>query len=290
MPDFLEERLSDLVRYGSSYTDEYAVDIVQTSGGQEYRALVHPFPLRKFDVSYLLDNDKTYAELQAVYHRAHGRFAGFRVRCYDEWSSNGRIGTPTAFDQSMGLVSSGVYQLRKYYGLDKTAGATGYAYREIKKPVSGTVKVGIGATEIRSADWSVVTTTGRVTFAADLSYSITAVTKAASAVITLGTHSLVVGQSVQVSGIITGMTQINGLRALITAKDATTITVAINSTAFTTYSSGGVVHTRPQTGETVTSGFEFDFPVRFNTAMPIGQDYPGYRSVDGVELVELLNP
>jgi len=289
MPDFLEERLSDLVRYGSSYTDEYAVDIVQTSGGQEYRALVHPFPLRKFDVSYLLDNDKTYAELQAVYHRAHGRFAGFRVRCYDEWSSNGRIGTPTAFDQSMGLVSAGVYQLRKYYGLDKTAGATGYAYREIKKPVSGTVKVGIGATEIRSDDWSVVTTTGRVTFAADLTYSITAITKAASAVITLGTHSLVVGQSVQISGV-AGMTQINGLRALITAKDSTTITVAINSTAFTNYSSAGVVHTRPQTGETVTAGFEFDFPVRFNTSMPIGQDFPGHRSVDGVELVELLNP
>lgn len=289
MPDFLEERLSDLVRYGSSYTDEYAVDIVQTSGGQEYRSLVHPFPLRKFDVSYLLDNDKTYAELQAVYHRAHGRFAGFRVRCYDEWSSNGRIGTPTAFDQSMGLVSAGVYQLRKYYGLDKSAGATGYAYREVKKPVAGTVKVGIGATEIRSADWSVVTTTGRVTFAADLTYPITGISKASQAVITLGAHGLVVGQSVQVSGV-AGMTQINGMRALITAKDATTITVAINSTAFTNYSSAGVVHTRPQTGETVTAGFEFDFPVRFNTAMPIGQDYPGYRSVDGVELVELLNP
>lgn len=289
MPDFLEERLSDLVRYGSSYTDEYAVDIVQTSGGHEYRSLVHPFPLRKFDVSYLLDNDKTYAELQAVYHRAHGRFAGFRVRCYDEWSSNGRTGAPTAFDQAMGLVSAGVYQLRKYYGMDKSAGATGYAYREIKKPVSGTVKVGIGATEIRSADWSVVTTTGRVTFAADLTYPITGISKASQAVITLGAHGLVVGQSVQVSGV-AGMTQINGMRALITAKDATTITVAINSTAFTNYSSAGVVHTRPQTGETVTAGFEFDFPVRFNTAMPIGQDYPGYRSVDGVELVELLNP
>jgi hypothetical protein len=63
----------------------------KTSGGQEYRQLVHPFPLRKFDISYLLDNDKTYTELQGVYHRAHGRFAGFRVRCYDEWSSNGRV-------------------------------------------------------------------------------------------------------------------------------------------------------------------------------------------------------
>lgn len=289
MPDFLEERISSLIRMGSSYVDEYAVDIVTTSGGQEYRSLVHPFPVRKFDVSYLLDNNQTYAELQAIYHRAHGRFAGFRARCFDEWSSNGRTGTPTAFDQPMGLVSAGVYQLRKLYGTDKAAGATGYAYREIKKPVSGTVRVAIGATEIRNADWSVDATTGRVTFAADKTVAITAITKAASAVLTVGANSFVVGESVQVSGVV-GMTQINGMRALVTARDTTTITVAINSTAFSTYTSGGVVHTRPQPGESVTAGFEFDFPVRFNTTLPIGQDYPGYRAVDGVELIELLNP
>lgn len=289
MPDFLEERISSLIRMGSSYVDDYAVDIVTTSGGQEYRSLVHPFPVRKFDVSYLLDNDKTYAELQAIYHRAHGRFAGFRARCFDEWSSNGRTGTPTAFDQPMGLVSAGVYQLRKLYGTDKAAGATGYAYREIRKPVSGTVRVAIGATEIRAADWSVDATTGRVTFAADKTVAITAITKAASAVLTVGANSFIVGESVQVSGVV-GMTDINGMRALVTARDTTTITVAINSTVFSPYTSGGVVHTRPQPGESVTAGFEFDFPVRFNTTLPIGQDYPGYRAVDGVELIELLNP
>lgn len=289
MPDFLEERISSLIRMGSSYVDDYAVDIVTTSGGQEYRSLVHPFPVRKFDVSYLLDNNQTYAELQAIYHRAHGRFAGFRARCFDEWSSNGRTGTPTAFDQPMGLLSAGVYQLRKLYGTDKAAGATGYAYREIKKPVSGTVRVAIGATEIRNDDWSADATTGRVTFAADKTIAITAITRAASAVLTVGANSFVVGESVQVSGVV-GMTQINGMRALVTARDTTTITVAINSTAFSTYTSGGVVHTRPQAGESVTAGFEFDFPVRFNTTLPIGQDYPGLRAVDGVELIELLNP
>lgn len=289
MADFLEERISSLVRMGASYTDDYAVEIVETSGGSEYRALVNPFPRRKFDVSYLLDNDQTYAELQAIYHRAHGKFAGFRIRCFDEFSSNGRNGTPTAFDQPMTLVSAGVYQLTKRYGTDKAAGATGYASRNIKKPVAGTTRVAIGVTEIRAADWSVATTTGRVTFAADQTYSITGITKAAAAVITLGTHALVVGQSVHISGVL-GMTQINGLRALITAITGTTITVAINSSAFNTWTSGGAVHTRPQTGEACTAGFEFDFPVRFNTAMPIGQDYPGHRSVDGVELIELLNP
>lgn len=289
MPDFLEERISSLIRMGSSYVDDYAVDIVTTSGGHEYRSLVHPFPVRKFDVSYLLDNNQTYAELQAIYHRAHGRFAGFRARCFDEWSSNGRTGTPTAFDQPMGLVSAGVYQLRKLYGTDKAAGATGYAYREIKKPVSGTVRVAIGATEIRADDWSANATNGRISFAADKTIAITAITKAASAVLTVGANLFVVGESVQVSGVV-GMTQINGMRALVTSRDTTTITVAINSTAFSSYISGGVVHTRPQAGESVTAGFEFDFPVRFNTTLPIGQDYPGYRAVDGVELIELLNP
>lgn len=289
MPDFLEERISSLIRMGASYTDDYAVNIVTTSGGQEFRSLPHPFPVRKFDISYLLDSDTTYAELQAIYHRAHGRFAGFRVRCHDEWSSNGRISPPTAFDQPMTLVSAGVYQLTKRYGTDKTAGATGYAYRNIKKPVAGTVLVGIGPTQIKSADWSVVTTTGRVTFAADVTRSISGITNAAQAVITIGAHSLLVGQSVHVSGV-AGMIQINGQRALITAIAATTITVAINSTAFAAWASGGAIHTRPQSGEAVTAGFEFDFPVRFNTAMPIGQDFPGHRSVDGVELIELLNP
>lgn len=289
MPDFLEERISELVRMGAGYVDEYAVDIVSTSGGQEYRRLVHPFPVRKFDISYLLDNDKTYQQLQALYHRAHGRYAGFRIRCADEWSSNGRISTPTPFDQPMGQISAGVYQLRKRYGTDKAAGGAGYAYRDIRKPVAGTVAIAIGATPIRSLDWSVDTTTGRITLAADKTYAITGISKAGSAVITIGSHLMVAGESVQISGV-SGMLQINNLRVLITAKDATTITVAIDSTLFNTWTSGGVIHTRPQTGETVTAGFEFDFPVRFNTSLPIGQDYPGYRTVDGVELIELLNP
>jgi len=289
MPDFLEERLSAPIKYGSSWGDEYTVDIVETSGGQEYPSLVHPFPRRRFDVSYLLENDRIYTELCGLYHRAHGKFGAFRIRCEDEYSSNGRIGVPTAFDQPMGLVSAGLYQLCKTYGTDKPAGATGYPYRTIHKPVAGTIKVAIGPTEIRSADWSVVTTTGRVTFAADQGATITAISKASSAVISLATNPYVVGQSIHLSAVL-GMTEINGRRALITAVSGLNVTVAINSTAFGTYTSGGVTHTRPQTGEAVTAGFEFDFPVRFNSSLPVGQDYPALRAVDGVELIERLNP
>ncbi len=291
MADFLEERLSDLIRYGSSWQDDFAVDVVRTAGGSEYRRLLHPYPVRSFDISYMLDSARLWSELVDVYHRAHGMYAGFRARCFDEYSTNGARGAVTAFDQTLVAVTAGAsYQLVKRYGTDKAAGAAGYSLRKLLKPVSGTTKVAIGATEIRAADWSVATTTGIVTFAADKTYAITGISKAAQAVITFGTtHTLATGQSVQVSGV-AGMTQINALRALIVGTTANTITVAINSSAFSTYTSGGNVHTRPQSGETVSGGTEFDFPVRFATALPVGQDYPGWRPVEGVRLVELLNP
>jgi len=288
MADFLEERLSDMIRYGSTWQEDFLVSIVRTSGGQEYRSLTHPYPIRIFDISYMLTRDDLRTTLLATYQRAHGKFAGFRARCFDEWSSNGTTDTPTAFDQPMLLVSTGIYQLLKWYGTDKTAGASGYPCRQIKKPVAGTVLVGIGSTAIRSADWSVATTTGRVTFASDIAGTITSIGQSAQAVLTIGAHSFVTGMAVHISGV-NGMTQINNRRALITAYDATHITVAIDSSAYSTYTSGGFVHTRPQAGEVPTAGFEFDFPVRFDSTLPIGQEHPNHRTADAT-LIELLNP
>lgn len=75
---------------------------------------------------------------------------------------------------------------------------------------------------------------------------ITAITKAASAIVTVstvsGTNPFVVGSPITIEGVV-GMTQINGLLGLVTAiggaSGAWTITVGINSSAFTTYTSGG---------------------------------------------------
>jgi uncharacterized protein (TIGR02217 family) len=291
MADFLEERLDhQKILMGASFAEQYAVNIVRTSGGQEYRSLVNPFPARTFDISQLLEKSETYNYIMALYHRAHGQYAGFRIRCYDEFSSNGNIGTPTAFDQPLLVVTDGsVYQMIKRYGTNGTAGSTGYPYRVIHKPVSGSVKVGIGTTQIRTDDWSVVTTTGRITFASNNGHAITGISKASSAIVTLGAHTYVTGMSVGFKDV-AGMTQINGLRGLITSYNATSITVSINTSAFSVYTSGGNTNTAPQTGESVTCGFEFDWPVRFNGSMVVGQDYPTHRNVDGIELIEILNP
>lgn len=292
MAEFLEERLYGGIQYGSSWTDDYSVNISTTSSGQEYRALIHPYPIRKFDVSFMMDNISMWSNLVNMYHRAHGKYAGFRAKCLDEYTSNVNGTTsPTAFDQPLIVGEDLQLRLRKYYGTDKTAGATGHPYRFIHKPVGGTVRVAIQTTEIRSQDWSVNTATGVVTFAANKSITITGITRAVNAVIsTANTNGLVVGQSVHISEV-AGMTQINGLRALITAVTTNvSITVAINSTNFSNYYSGGTANTNPQTGETMSSGFEFDFPVRFNSTLPIGQNTPIYRDINSIELVELLNP
>ncbi len=290
MADFLEERLDhQKIKMGASFAEQYAVNIVTTSGGNEYRSLIHPFPARTFDISQLLEKSETFNYILALYHRAHGQYAGFRLRCYDEFSSNGNIGTSTAFDQPLLLVSGLIYQAIKQYGTNGAAGASGYPYRVIHKPVAGSVKVGIGTTEIRSADWSVNTTTGRITLAANIGHAITGISKATSAVVTLGAHTYVTGMSVNFKSV-AGMTQINGMRGLITSYDATTITVAINTSAFGVYTSGGDTNTAPQTGETVSCGYEFDYPVRFNGSLVIGQDYPTHRNADGIELIEILNP
>lgn len=70
---------------------------------------------------------------------------------------------------------------------------------------------------------------------------ITAITKAASAVVTVPNHGYSVGWDVYFQGVL-GMTEINGLTGRITAIAGNDITVNINSTGFSTFTadSGGI--------------------------------------------------
>lgn len=290
---FLEERLPIDVRFGSSYSDEYNVKIVETSSDSEDRTLVHAFPRRRFSVRYVRKDSILWDQLLSLYHRCYGRYAGFRVYNQDDYSTNGQTGTPTATDQTLSLVSTGIYQLQKAYGLNGTAISIGRPVRTLFKPVSGTVLVAISNTtsgDFATTDFTVDTTTGKVTLAADKTRAVTAITQATEAVLTVGTNTFLVGESVHVGDVV-GMTEINGLRGEILAKPAsTTIRVDIDSTAFTAYSSGGNVHTRPQAGEGVKGGCLFDIPCRFDSDIDITPVSPDQRETGDIFLVELLNP
>ena len=172
------------------------------------------------------------------------------------------------------------------YGGTGTPLSIGKPYRSIFKPVAGTVKIAIGSAE-QSTRFAVSTTTGQITFT-NATKAITGISNATSAVITLGAHTYNVNDSVHISGVV-GMAQINNQRAFITAKDATTITVAINSSAFLTYTSGGTVNTAPQTGEVVYGGCEYDLMCRFNSRIDVTALAPGVRESSQIEIIELLN-
>ncbi len=293
MGAFLEERLSVAVRYGASYGDDYAVEITKTKNDSEYRQLLHPFPVRYFEFAYDVRANSLYSEIANIYHRAFGRYAGFRVKCLDDYSTNGQTSAPTAFDQNLNEITAGeTYQLLKAYGIGATPLSIGLPYRIIYKPVTGTTLVGIGGTVMNPTWWSVDTTTGVITFAADFTtaIAITAVSRANPCVLTFASPPpFFTGQSVHLSSF-AGMIQLNGQRSLITVAGNNITLTGIDSSGYSVWTSGGTLHTRPQTGEQVTGGCEFDIPARFDSSLKISQHLIEFRDVSALTLIEILNP
>jgi uncharacterized protein (TIGR02217 family) len=286
MAYFLEERLPVCIKYGGSFSEKHAVGIAETVGGDEYRSLQHPFVKLSYDVSYEQPTKFIVEQILALYSRANGMFRGFRVKDHKDYTTNNYSAAPTALDQPMLLVTAGVYQLMRWYGSPSDPLC---ARRRLRKPVAGTVHVGVGGAIYPAAQWSVDITTGLVTFSANQTFPITGIAKGQTTVLTVPGHGLNVGQSIGVSGV-SGMAQINGLRAVITEVNGSNVTVGINSAAFSDYSSGGVAQTQPMSGESVTGGCEFDIPCRFDNDLEAAFSNLNILDADGIEIVEILNP
>ena len=285
MAAFLEERLPTTIDWGGSFSESHSVQTITTIGGNEYRSLRHPFVQLSYDIAYKRDIDFVREKILDLYTRANGMFRGFRVKDTKDFSSNNYDKDPTAFDQPMLLVSGTTYQLMRWYG---NSADPMCARRRIRKPVSGTALIGVGGTVYPPTMYSVDYTTGLATINANKTGTITGITKGVTTVITVA-NSMSVGEIVLITGC-AGMTQINGLRANITARTTGTITVAINSTSFSNYTSGGEVNTAPQTGDVVTAGFLFDIPCRFDTDLSGAFSDWGTIDATGIQILELLNP
>ena len=288
---FLEELITEKLLYGSSFSESYAVQVSETQAGNSHRKLWHPYPLARYNVN-LFDLDATIrASAVDLYQRSGGMFGGFRAKHFEDFSTNNYIDVPTYNDQRALITTGTSYQIIRWYGPETDSSST---RRRVKKPVVDSVLVGIrddfsNPHQIDASLWSVDNTTGIITFPANTQKVITGITQASSAVITLGaSHGHVVDDSLHLSGVV-GMTEINGLRCTVTAADATTVTVDIDSTLFTTYTSGGVTNTAPQTNEIVTAGCYFDLPMRFDSELNV--NFRNYQvKSTSPSLVEILNP
>lgn len=294
MGQFIEERLSVCVRLGAEYEDSYFVDVVNTSGGGRYASLKNALPYRIFEVDFVQHGPDLEQEVASLYHRTYGGFAGFRVKAWKDFTTAvDGVSAHAATDCALLKIGAGIYQLQKEYGRGKPALASiGRPRRLLYKPVAGTVAIAVNGQALPAAQWSVDTTTGRITLAANKSRSITGITKASQAALTVGTNTFLVGESVAISGVV-GMTQINGLRALVTAKpNSNTIQVSINSALFSDYISGGTVQTHPLDvgADIVTGGCEFDIPAAFDSGFRVSSLGNSVYGAGTLRLVEILNP
>ncbi|GAB3099674.1 hypothetical protein G8770_03525 [Aestuariicella hydrocarbonica] len=283
---FFEASILECARMGSDYSEHYSVTESQTSSGDTYAKLDHPYPVLRmtFDLSNT-HRDKYREDVTTLYHKCQGQFGGFRLRHDQDYSTNNYVDVPTATDQiCLATATANVFQMVRWYG---TQGDPTQAHRRLRKPVVGTGLVSIEGVTIASG-YSIDYTTGEITFT-NKTDTITGINKGITTTINTIAHPYAIGDFVHVSGVV-GMTEINGLRGtVLSVPDVDNIIIDIDSSAFTDYVSDGTLNTTPQTGETVRTGAYFDIPVHFMDAL--NGNYNNANVVSGsFALEELLNP
>lgn len=292
MGEFIEERLDTCIRLGAESEDGFFLDVSRTASGARYAALKNGKPYRTFDIEYVKDLPELAEEVRSLFYRTWGGFAGFRVQAWDDFTT-ALDGTSayTSLDCRLDVVSAGVYQLVKEYGRDKPGLASiGRPRRTIYKPVAGKAVIAVAGLAYPNGT-TIDYTTGRATLAANKTSTITGITKGATTVFT-GSNSFVIGESVVLKDIV-GISALNGLRALVTARNAGTFTLAINSSAMVgDYVSGGTAQTQPlNTGsDIVTGGCEFDYPVAFTSKFNVQALGMDIGQASGLTLEEIINP
>lgn len=281
---FYEIQFPPEVARGAKGGPGFMTDVVVLNSGYEQRNQRWSAARRRWNVAHGVKSQTQLDALIAFFNVVYGRTHGFRFKDWSDYAT-----TTTTGYLGTGAVGTGAptYQLYKHY-----TNAAGSVNRLISKPVSGSVtpyRAGSPITAGAGAgQYSIDTATGILTMVADSSKVINAITKANPGKITTSTaHGFTNGQAIYLAAI-GGMTELNGTVVTITVVDTTNFTIGVNTSAYTTYTSGGTAAKYPQSSETMTCVSEFDVPARFDTdeMMPQVDDY-GVYSWGEIPVVEI---
>lgn len=164
MAAFHEVRFPVVVALGARGGPERRTDIVVTASGREERNARWAHARRRYDAGSAI---RTLVQLESVlafFEERRGRLYGFRWRDRVDCKSCSIAATPRFSDQNLGTGDGAtrVFALRKLYG-----GAYAPYWRDVAKPVAGTVRVGVaGVEKAEGVDFDLDATTGVVTFRA----------------------------------------------------------------------------------------------------------------------------
>lgn len=160
---FLEDQLFPIhVSSGTTGGPDWPAEIVTLASGHEERNTRVSAPLRTYDARYGVRTPDELYEVLELYLVAKGRLHGFRLKDWSDYRSRAPHQMPTHNDQDLGTGDgeTTAFQLVKRYA----RGAHEF-FRTIKKPVAGTVLIGVGGVNT-PAGWTLDAATGIVTFAA----------------------------------------------------------------------------------------------------------------------------
>ena len=151
MPTFHEVQFPPKIAYGASGGPEFNTSITATFGGFEQRNVNWQKSRGRWDVSTGIKIQTDIDVVIAFFRARFGKAYGFRFKDWSDYKGVGQvIGTGN------GVLTA--FQLTKAY----VSGSNSYV-REIKKPVSGTVKIYLNSV-LQSSGFTVDLTTGIVTF------------------------------------------------------------------------------------------------------------------------------
>lgn len=283
-------RFPENISAGATGGPEYKTDIVMLDSGFEQRNLRWDQARNKYQIDLPLVAEQR-AEMIAWFRSVKGRGHGFRLKDWSDYQATvatGRLGTG---DEAIGAAT---YQLTKLY----TTGAY-TEYREIKKPVDGSVSIYRGGVLVPAADYTLDTTTGIVTFDADSGSTINAsgIIVGATTEITIAGSpgALAPGDQVYLSGFSgADSAVINGLPHLIDSIGAgspRSIIILTDTTGLAITVGIGTIASYAQTGEALTWAGEFDVPVRFDgDYLALVHETPNVYRAQSVDLIEVRTP
>jgi uncharacterized protein (TIGR02217 family) len=270
-PEIDEVRLPIDFSYGMTFGPGYATIVVETASGAEQRIIQWSKPRYRGRVGWDIRDQAQAVTLIDFFNARMGRAYGFRLRDPKDY---------TVTNETLTYNEGPTIQLTKTY----TSGPRSLV-RNIFKPVA---PITMRRNSSSFVAFTLDDTTGIVTLTPTKGpKTITNITKAASAVVSATAHGFADGDRVYFAGV-SGMTSINGLTATIASHNANDFTVSLNTTSYTTYSSGGTAAVYYAVSDVFDWTGEFDVAVRFDDdAQEMSLDDIFIASWNGIAVVEL---
>lgn len=159
---FHDVRFPAALSFGSVGGPERRTDVVTISNGFEERNAPWAHSRRRYDAGVGMRSLDDVETMIAFFEARYGQLFAFRWKDWSDYRSCKPSLDITAFDQELGTGDDEQTQ----FEIAKTYHSGEYSYtRPIKKPVAGTVRVGVGSDEAQEGtDFTIDLATGVINF------------------------------------------------------------------------------------------------------------------------------